>query len=146
MSDFMTALVDLLPEHNSLKKINNGLFTVLDKSVGEWFDNHNIQAFYDALFLNTATGKYLDLHGKDFGVIRKSGESDDSFNARVAELKALIASINKVDETYYVYLDTNTTTNERYDSNDYASINTDSDAYETITADFKDKKLDYLRK
>ena len=72
---------------------------------------------------------------------KKSGESDESFATRVTELKALIASINKVDETYYIYLDTNTTTNERYDSNDYASINTDSDAYETITADFKDKKL-----
>lgn len=97
MSDFMTALVDLLPEHNSLKKINNGLFTVLDKSVGEWFDNHNIQAFYDALFLNTATGKYLDLHGKDFGVIRKSGESDEDYKKRliISSLKHLTPSYLK---------------------------------------------------
>lgn len=91
MSDFMAALVDLLPEHNSLKKRNNELFNVLDKSVGEWFDNHNIQDIYDALFLNTATGKYLDLHGKDFGVIRKAGESDEDYKNRliISSLKHL---------------------------------------------------------
>ena len=42
MSDFMDALVDLLPEHNSLKKPNNPLRRVLDLSVGEWFDRHDI--------------------------------------------------------------------------------------------------------
>lgn len=98
MSDFMNALVDLLPEHNSLKNKNNDLFKVLDKSVGEWFDNYNILDFYNQLFLTTATGKYLDLHGKDYGITRKNFESDDDYRNRIiiSSLKHLTPAYLKV--------------------------------------------------
>jgi hypothetical protein len=83
MSDFVDALVDLLPEHNSLKSKRNPLRQVLDKSVGEWFDNHSVQTFYDNLFLNSATGGWLDLHGRDYGVYRRIGESDEDYRRRI---------------------------------------------------------------
>lgn len=87
MSDFVEALVDLLPEHNSLKDTSNDLRTVLDKSLGAWFDNYDVQTLYDNLFLNSSTGEYLDLHGRDYGVYRQSGESDDSYRERIIQEK-----------------------------------------------------------
>ena len=87
MSDFLDALVDLLPEHNSLKKPDNPLRRVLDLSVGEWFDNHSIQALYDNLFLMSAVGGYLDCHGRDYGVYRQLNESDDSYRERIVQEK-----------------------------------------------------------
>ena len=83
MSDFVDALVDLLPEHNSLKSKRNPLRQVLDKSIGEWFDNHSVQTFYDNLFLQSATGGWLDLHGRDYGVYRRIGESDEDYRRRI---------------------------------------------------------------
>ena len=83
LSSFIRGLVDMLPEHNSLKKEDNPLFQILDKSVGEWFDNHDIQEVYDSLFLTEAEGAYLDLHGKDYGVYRLDGESDDDYRNRI---------------------------------------------------------------
>ena len=79
----MDALVDLLPEHNSLKKSQNQLRRVLDLSVGEWFDNHSIQALYDNLFLMSAVGGYLDCHGRDYGVYRQADESDEDYRERI---------------------------------------------------------------
>ena len=83
MSSFMRALVDMLPEHNSLKNPDNPLFRILDLGVGEWFDNHDIQDLYDNLFLTEASGPYLDLHGNDYGVYRQDGEGDDEYRSRI---------------------------------------------------------------
>ena len=87
MSDFIDALVDMLPEHNSLKKSNNELRRLLDISVGEWFDNRDITEFYSNLFLNSATGAYLDLFGVDYGVTRQVDESDDNYRNRIIQEK-----------------------------------------------------------
>ena len=87
MSDFISALVDLLPEHNSLKNSQNQLRKVLDTSVGEWFDQHSVQSFYDDLFIETSTGSFLDLFGRDYGVIRQSGESDTAYRERIIQEK-----------------------------------------------------------
>jgi len=87
MSDFLDALVDLLPEHNSLKKSQNQLRRVLDLSVGEWFDRHSIQDLYDNLFLMNSTGGYLDCHGRDYGVYRQLNESDDAYRERIVQEK-----------------------------------------------------------
>lgn len=85
MSMFIDAIIDLLPEHNSLKNPNNELRKVLENTVGAWFDNRNIQDFYDNLFLNYATGKWLDLHGNDYGVTRQAGESDEDYRVRIVQ-------------------------------------------------------------
>lgn len=87
MSDFIDALVDMMPEHSALKKKNNELRSVLDKTVGAWFDMHDVQDFYEQLFLQSATGKYLDLHGQDYAVYRKTDESDDDYRDRIVQEK-----------------------------------------------------------
>ena len=87
MSNFIDALVDMLPEHSALKKKDNELRKVLDYSVGAWFDAHDVQDFYEQLFLTSATGKYLDLHGKDYAVYRKTDESDEDYRERIVQEK-----------------------------------------------------------
>ena len=37
----------------------------------------------EQFFLQDATGKYLDLHGNDFGLPRKIDESDDDYRNRI---------------------------------------------------------------
>lgn len=87
MSDFGEALFDLLPMHCSLQSPNNPGRKVLDNSIGEWFDHHDVLTFYDNLFLDTATGVYLDLFGKDYGVTRQVDESDEDYRVRIIQEK-----------------------------------------------------------
>ena len=105
----MDALVDLLPEHSSLKRMDNQLRKVLDGSVGEWFDRHSIQSLYNGLFLTSASGRYLDLHGRDFGVSRRLDEDDDHYRERIVfeKLEYLTAHnlINIYGLTLYTYVD-----------------------------------------
>lgn len=77
------AFLDLLSENSSLKKENNPVRKVIMNTVGEWLDNHSVDDLFDNMFINTATGKYLDLFGKDYDVPRKLGESDDDYRERI---------------------------------------------------------------
>ena len=85
MSKFMDAVIDLLPEHNSLKSESNELRKVLNNTVGAWFDNRNIQDMYDGIFITTATGRWLDLFGKDYNVARQEGENDEDYKIRIIQ-------------------------------------------------------------
>lgn len=108
MSDFMNALVDLLPEHNKLKDVRNPLRKVLDLTVGEWFDNRDVQDFYEQLFLQSATGVWLDLHGRDYGVVRQLGESDEDYRTRIVQEKLEYLTPEYLDSVFdlvlYVYV------------------------------------------
>lgn len=87
MSDFGKALFDLLPVHSALQDKNNPGRKVIDNTIGEWFDHHDINEFYDNLFLNTATGAYLDLFGRDYGIGRRLDEGDDDYRLRIIQEK-----------------------------------------------------------
>ena len=108
MSDFMNALVDLLPEHNKLKDVRNPLRKVLDLTVGEWFDNRDVQDFYEQLFLQSATGAWLDLHGRDYGVVRQLGENDNDYRIRIVQEKLEYLTPEYLDSVFdlvlYVYV------------------------------------------
>ena len=104
MSDFMNALVDLLPEHNKLKDSRNPLRKVLDLTVGEWFDNRDVQDFYEQLFLQSATGAWLDLHGRDYGVVRQLGESDDDYRTRIVQEKLEYLTPEYLDSVFDLVL------------------------------------------
>ena len=63
-----------------------------------------------------------------------SNKSASDFEARATELKGYISTLNTNSQgTKYVYLDTDV---DYYDSQDYESINTDSEAYNKIKDDF----------
>ena len=46
-------------------------------------DNFEDKDLDSQLFLNTATGAYLDLHGNDYGIRRKLDESDEDYRSRI---------------------------------------------------------------
>ena len=75
-----------------LKKSDNGGRIVLDGTIGEYLENYN-NHFLD-LFLKHATGKYLDLHGLEYNIIRKEDESDISYRNRIITEKSIIQNID----------------------------------------------------
>ena len=81
MSDSMDMIVELLPLSSKLQRGDNPLRVVLDRTVGEWLDSFS-QPF-EQLFLTSATGGWLDAHGKDYGVPRRLDEDDDSYRQRI---------------------------------------------------------------
>lgn len=85
MTEFMDMLLELLPVNSSIQKSDNPLRIVLDRSVGEFIDNWELP--FPQLFLNTAEGKGLDVHGKDYNVPRKLDEDDDSYRERIIQEK-----------------------------------------------------------
>ena len=60
-------------------------FKVFDGSVGEWLDNFDVSGFHEQLFLESASDKWLDLHGKQYGVPRHLDESDDDYRERIIQ-------------------------------------------------------------
>jgi len=81
MSVSMDMIVELLPLSSALQHPDNPLRIVLDRTVGEWLDNFSQP--YEQLFLMSATGGWLDAHGKDYGVPRRIDESDDDYRQRI---------------------------------------------------------------
>ena len=108
MSNFGEALFDLLPVHSALQNKNNPGRKVIDNTVGEWFDHHDIVDFYDNLFFQTASGNYLDLFGRDYGVYRQVDESDEAYRERIIQEKLDYLTPKYLNELYgltlYVYV------------------------------------------
>ena len=121
MSDFGESLFDLLPVHSSLQNSDNPGRKVIDNTVGEWFDHYDIDEFYDNLFIDTATGAYLDLFGRDYGVTRQTDESDEDYRTRVIQ--------EKLDHLTPQYLE------ELYGLTLYHAIGGFSTATNTLTSD-----------
>lgn len=104
MSDFADALFELLPLQSSLQDKNNEGHKVIEDTIGSWFDNFNLFEFYNGLFLNDATGKYLDLFGKDYGVTRQSDEDDESFRTRIIQEKLDYLTPNHLKTVFGLHL------------------------------------------
>ena len=83
MSDYGEEILDRLPENSSLKLQNNPARKVIDNTVGEWLDNYADNDIFNNLFLTEATGGYIDVHGKEYGVYRKLNESDEDYKKRI---------------------------------------------------------------
>ena len=66
---------------SALQRDDNELRKVLDRSVGEYMDA--VELPLDELFLTSASGGWLDAHGRDYGVTRRPDESDDDFRERI---------------------------------------------------------------
>ena len=81
MSVSMDMIVEMLPLSSKLQRADNPLRIVLDRTVGEWLDNFSQP--YEQLFLMSATGGWLDAHGRDYGVPRRLDEDDDSYRQRI---------------------------------------------------------------
>ena len=130
MSTFVDMLVEMLPLHSAIQKSDNPLRKVLDKSVGEWMDG--FEQPYDELFLSTASGGWLDAHGRDYGVPRKLDEDDDSYRERIVYEKldhltvGLLYTVYGLDLFVFVEdfdpLENTLTSDNPHISNKYMSI------------------------
>lgn len=85
MSTFIDMFTGMLPVHSEIQKTDNQFRKVLDKSVGEYMDN--TADIFDELFLTSAGGSWLDCWGKDYGVTRKNGETDEDYRRRIIQEK-----------------------------------------------------------
>lgn len=93
-------------DNENLHDENNPFVIVFDGTVGEYLENRN-NHFLD-IFLTTAEGEYLDVHGKIYGIYRKKDEDDDSYRNRILLNKSILqrtTDFNKLDIGFWVYKD-----------------------------------------
>jgi hypothetical protein len=143
MSVFMEMLVELLPLGSALQKEDNELRKVLDRSVGEFMDS--LELPFDELFLTSATGGWLDAHGKDYGVPRRLDEDDESYRERIVFEKLEYLTVGNLLSVYglelFVFVDDfDATENTLTSDNPYMSSHYMGVADET-TRDILDKKF-----
>ena len=80
---FGEAIIDRLHPDCSLRDNDNPMRQVLLGTVGSILDDFDLYDSLEAPYLQTASGVYLDLHGKDLGVRRKFLESDEDYRKRL---------------------------------------------------------------
>lgn len=83
MSSYGVEIIDRLGAGTGLRNPSNPLNRLIDEGVGGWFDRFVEDNDFDNLFLDSATGGYLDLWGKDYNVPRKVDEADDDYRKRL---------------------------------------------------------------
>ena len=98
MSEFMDLLVDMLAEGSALRDSGNPVRRVLDCSVGEFMDG--VSPPFDELFLSSASGSWLDVWGRDFGVPRRLGAGDEEYRERIVFEKLEYLTVGNVMEFY----------------------------------------------
>ena len=82
-SDYGEGIINRLHPDSPLRQEGNPARTLIMKTIGAWLDNYDVTELYDNGFLETATGKWLDLYGKDLGVVRQLDESDADYRTRL---------------------------------------------------------------
>lgn len=83
MSDFGEEIINRLPETSSLHDKDNPARKLLNKSIGEWLFAFEEANWFDMFFIDSSEGAYLDLHGKEYNVKRRIGESDENYCKRI---------------------------------------------------------------
>ncbi len=92
--------------NEALHDENNDFVRVLDGTVGEYLENR--QNHFLDVFLTTAQGDYLDIHGKIFGIFRKKDESDEEYRNRIILNKSILqrtTDFSKLDIGLWIYKD-----------------------------------------
>lgn len=105
LSNYTKGIVERI-NNEALHDENNDFVRVLDGTVGEYLENRD-NSFLD-IFLATAEGDYLDIHGDLFDLKRRDGESDDDFRNRILLDESLIQSTSdflKLDVGLWIFKD-----------------------------------------
>lgn len=102
-------ILDMIPDTSMLSNPSNPMYKIIDKAVGGWLDNFEDQDLDSQLFLTSATGKYLDLHGQDYNIRRRLDESDEDYRNRIIYESMGRVTVNFLLDIYgvqlYVYVD-----------------------------------------
>lgn len=83
MSVFGDGIIERLHNNTVLADPSNPMGQIIGNGPGEWLDHYDDEYLGEEVFLESATGKWLDLHGEEFNVPRKLTESDDSYRERI---------------------------------------------------------------
>ena len=83
VSEYGESIINRLHPDSPLRQEGNPARTLIMKTIGAWLDNYDVTELYDASFLETATGRWLDLYGNDLSVPRKLDEGDDDYRTRL---------------------------------------------------------------
>ena len=143
MSDFMSMITDMLPTGSELHNPDNLVRKVLDNSVGAYMDAQD--DILEDVFLDSATGGWLDAFGRDYDVVRRLDESDESYRERIIFEKLEYLTAHNLQEVYGLILyalvadfdatDNMLTSDNPYNSTEYMSI-APADLQETINNKF----------
>lgn len=103
MSDFGELIIERLSKTTGLT-LDSDMGRLIDYTIGEWLQRENDEMFFEQFFLQEATGKYLDLHGKEYGVLRRIDESDEDYRKRIVYSSLGFLTVNFLREVYDVEL------------------------------------------
>lgn len=136
-------ILDSIPETSSLSNPDNPMYKIIDYAVGGFLDAFEDKDLDSQFFLNTATGKYLDLHGEDYNIRRKLDESDEDYRQRIIYESLGRVTVDFLIKIYgvelYVYVpDFNVNNNTLVSDNPYIS----RDGYYAIVDENTKKILD----
>lgn len=111
-----TTITDLMPLQSNIHGTIYEEF--LNNTMGYFLEllEDEIEEINNGLFVESANGKYLDLHGKDYGLERHYEETDEEYRARL-----LVEPLDKfnIQTLYEVY-------NLQLLTNDYEDYNKDT--------------------
>lgn len=97
MSEYGKSIVEKLHKNSVLRDPNHPMRKIIDYTVGAWLDEYSVTDLFENMFLESATGKWLDLHGKQYGVTRQLDESDEDYRKRIT-----YESLNRLTLDYLV--------------------------------------------
>ena len=83
VSDYGEGIINRLHPNSPLRQESNPARTLIMNTIGAWLDNYDVISLYENSFLETATGRWLDLYGRDLDVPRKLDESDEDYRTRL---------------------------------------------------------------
>jgi len=105
---FGEGILDRLPEQSVLHDSSNDFRKVFIATLGALLDDFDLDESKEGVYLQNATGVYLDLHGKDLGVKRRFEETDEHYRNRLIyeTLGYLTVDylLNVYDLTLYTYV------------------------------------------
>jgi hypothetical protein len=146
LSDFGEEIINRLPDTSSLHITTNPGRKVIDTTIGEWLTAFDDEDWFNQFFLDSATGPYLDVHGKDFNVKRKLDETDEDYRQRIIYETIGHLTINFLKEVYGVELYTyvpgfDATENTLISDNPYICSNGFLGVADSVTRNVLDKKF-----
>lgn len=123
MSDFGEEIIERLGSNSNLS-VDSDFGKIIDRTIGEWLQRIDEEPFFEQFFLQSATGQYLDLHGRDYGVRRRLEESDEDYRERIIyEVLGHLTVPYLIDvydvELYYYIPDFNVSDNTLTSDNPY---------------------------
>ena len=141
---FGEGIIERLPPHSELHNSTNPFRRVFINSVGALLDSFDVSESREGVYLQSASGEYLDEHGEDLGVRRRLDETDEHYRNRLVYETLGYLSVdyllNVYDLPVYAYVeDYDPTDNTLTSDNPYISSNHMSIASEEIQDVLSDK-------